>query len=92
MAGKQATVQRAIRAATTTQQFEAENKEALEEVFTRIAAAARSGAVRMPVAKDDFLNRDDVISYMSERGFTFFGGTGYNNRAIEWWSEPKRLE
>jgi hypothetical protein len=97
LAGKQATVQRAIRVATTTQQFELENKVALEEAFTRIASAARGGAVRMTISNDDFLNRADVISYMRQQGFEYTEGSYYNKGvSIEWWAEkkegPKRLE
>jgi hypothetical protein len=89
LAGKQATVQRAIRDAATVHVFEQENKAALEEAFTRIAAAARGGAVRMMLAKDDVLNSPEFQAYMRQKGFIYTNSWHSELPAIEWWYEEK---
>lgn len=85
LAGKQADVQHAIRIATTTHLFEQENKAALEDAFTRIVAAARGGAVRMMLEKDDFLVSQEFRVYMQQKGFMYTEGWHGDRAAIEWW-------
>lgn len=89
LAGKQATVQRAMREAATSHVFEQYNKVALEEAFTRIASAARSGAVRMTLEKDDFLDSHEFRVYMQKKGFIYTEGWYGGRSAIEWWYEEK---
>jgi hypothetical protein len=86
LAGKEATVKRAIRDAAKLHIFEQENKTAIEEAFTRIAAAARGGAVRMPLNKDDILETQEFRSYMYQKGFTYTSHWHNEISAIEWWS------
>jgi hypothetical protein len=86
LAGKQAIVQRAIRDTATLHVFEQENKTAIEEAFTRIAAAARGGAVRMPLKKDDILETQVFRAYMQQKGFIYTSSWQNDLSAIEWWS------
>jgi hypothetical protein len=85
LAGKQADVQRAIRAAATTQLFEQENKASIEDAFTRIASSARGGSVRMMLVKDDILNTQEFRTYMEQYGFLYTDGWHGEHSAIEWW-------
>lgn len=96
LAGKQAVVQRTVRDAATLHLFEQENKAALEDAFTRIAVAARGGAVRMPLQKDDFLETAEARAYMQQKGFQYTSRWHNDLSAIEWWSvedpNPKQLK
>jgi hypothetical protein len=85
LAGKHATVQRAIREAATVHLFEQENKAVIEEAFTRIASAARGGSVRMMLSKDDVLNTQEFRAYMEQYGFLYTDGWHGEHSAIEWW-------
>jgi hypothetical protein len=94
LAGKQSEVRSILRTATYIREFEEKNKEDLDEAFTRIAAAARGGAVRMPLEKNDFLRRTDVALYMQQRGFEYSKAHG-DRESLEWWAarkEVKRLD
>jgi hypothetical protein len=94
LSAKQAEITSILRTATYLREFEETHKVALNAAFKQIAAAASTGAVRMPLAKDDFLTRNEVMLYMGKRGFTYY--KNHDSQIIEWWSkrdeEDKRLE
>jgi hypothetical protein len=95
LSAKQAEITSILRTATYLREFEETHKVALNAAFKQIAAAAATGAVRMPLAKDDFLTRNEVMLYMGKRGFEYTTGHG-GQQSIEWWAkrdeEDKRLE
>jgi len=84
LAGKQAEIDRVLKAASAVRIFEAMHSKTIEESFQQIAAAARGGAGRLMLNKDDFLNTTEARAYMQKYGFTYNDGWHDGKSAIEW--------